>query len=429
MRPQASQHLYIRAQQVLPGGVNSPVRSAYQRVFELDPIYVASGYGAYIQLTDGRMLIDYCLGYGPLILGHAHPEIVQTIADTAETGTCFGMTCEKEVQLAEVISSRLPGFQKMRFLNSGTEAAMLAIRLARAATGRQKIVKFDGCYHGHADPLLVQAGSGVATLGLPNSPGVPPATVADTLVMPYNDLTAVQNLMQTRGTEIAAILVEPVLGNVGCIPPRDGFLAGLRHLCDQSGSLLVFDEVMTGFRIGPSGALGRFHVRPDLIILGKVIGGGLPIGACCGSASLMDLIAPAGPVYQAGTFSGNPLAMAAGLKTLEILQRDDAFTQLNENSERLAAGLRRAGEKVGVPLQVNQIGAMLSLYFCDRPVTDYTIAKTANQELFKRYYRKLIDLGVHLAPSAFESSFLSIAHTQEVIEETVAAHEEALRAL
>jgi len=404
----ASERLFAAAQQVLPGGVNSPVR-AFRSVGGT-PRFIARGQGPWIEDVDGNRYVDLVLSWGPLILGHAHPEVLEAVVETAARGTTYGAPTELEVRLAERVTTTFPSIEMVRFVSSGTEAAMSAVRLARAATGRKAIVKFDGCYHGHADSLLASAGSGVATLGLPDSPGVTQATVADTLVAPFNDLAAVEAVFASRGPDIAAVLVEPVAGNMGVVPPAKGFLEGLRELTRRAGALLVFDEVMTGWRVRPVGAQVLYGVRPDLTILGKVVGGGMPAAAYGGPRALMELIAPAGPVYQAGTLSGNPVAMAAGLATLEILARPGTW----ERAERWAAHAaeaitRRAGE-AGVPVTVQRVGTMLTPFFTDVPVRDYADAKRCDRAAYNAFFHAMLEGGIYLAPSAFEAAFTSAVH-------------------
>ncbi len=419
-----------RASRVLPGGVNSPVR-AFRGVGG-EPVFVRSADGAYLEATDGKRYIDYICGYGPHILGHGHPAIRAALRQAVERGTCFGAPTVAEVELAELVISAMPSIEMVRLVNSGTEACMSALRLARAATGRNKIVKFEGCYHGHADAFLVAAGSGAATLGVPSSPGVPEAVTADTLLAPFNDLDAVAALFaQHRDAErsdIAAVVVEPIAGNMGLVPPVPGFLEGLRQLCDAHGALLIFDEVMTGFRVAPGGAQSLYDVRPDLTTLGKVIGGGLPIAAYGGRRDLMQQIAPAGPVYQAGTLSGNPLAVAAGHAALSTLLADGAalFEQLEVTGSALEAGLRGAAEEAGVPCQVVRKGAMLGFFFHDQPVTCLGDVDAADHERFKRVFHHLLRAGVHLPPSAYETWFFSAAHGEPEVRATLTAFAEAL---
>ncbi len=404
----ASEHLFAAAQRVLPGGVNSPVR-AFRGVGGT-PRFIESGSGAWLTDADGNRYLDLVLSWGPLILGHAHPEVLEAVVAAASRGTTYGAPTELEVRLAEKVVETFPSLEMVRFVSSGTEAAMSAVRLARAATGRRMIVKFDGCYHGHADALLAAAGSGVATLGLPDSPGVPPATVADTLVAPFNDLAAIEMLFAAHGRDIAAILVEPVAGNMGVVPPEPGFLEGLRAIADRAGALLVFDEVMTGWRVHRVGAQVLYRVRPDLTILGKVVGGGLPAAAYGGSRSLMELIAPAGPVYQAGTLSGNPLAMAAGLATLDVLARPGVWEKAERWAAHAASLIEDAAASAGVAIIVQRVGTMLTPFFSGAPVRNYADAKRCDKAAYASFFHSMLDAGVYLPPSPFEAAFTSSAH-------------------
>jgi glutamate-1-semialdehyde 2,1-aminomutase len=421
-----SAKLFDRAKAVLPGGVNSPVRAF--RAVGGSPFFVASAEGAYLIDVDGRRYIDYVCSWGPLILGHAPAVVREAIEAAAARGWSYGAPCEDEVTLAELVRDRLPAVEMVRFVNSGTEATMAALRLARATTGRDKLLKFEGGYHGHADSFLVKAGSGVATLGLPDSPGVPAALAGLTLTVPFNDLTAVEGVFQRHGDAIAAVIVEPYLGNVGFIPPEPAFLPGLRALCDRHGTLLIFDEVMTGFRVGPGGAQARLDLRPDLTTLGKIIGGGLPVGAYGGSADLMKRIAPEGPVYQAGTLSGNPLAMAAGLATLRETARPGFYEDLERRTARLAAGLGEAARRHGVPMTVRHAGSMWGAYLAAPPVRHYGDAKRTDAALFGRWHRAALERGVFLPPSAFEAAFVSQAHTDADIDSTITQLDDALAA-
>lgn len=422
-----SRAAYAAARCVIPGGVNSPVR-AFAAVGG-DPLFIDHGNGAHIWDIDGNEFIDYVLSWGPLILGHAHPTVVAAISEAAAAGTSFGAPTERETALAEIVTSLVPGAESVRFVSSGTEATMSAIRLARAATGRPKVIKFHGCYHGHADLLLVQAGSGVATLGLPNSPGVPPPATADTLVARYNDLASVEALMTANPDQIAAIIVEPVAGNMGLVLPEPGFLAGLRELTQQSGALLIFDEVLSGFRVALGGAATRYGVTPDLITLGKVVGGGLPLAAYAGRRELMELVAPTGAVYQAGTLSGNPLATSAGLVTLRLLQEPGTFAAIEARTKRLVDGLQAISDERGIPAQAVQAGSLAGLFFTDRPVRNYEDAMTAKTERFAAYFRGMLERGVYLAPSQFEVTFLSAAHTEADIDRTLTAAAEVMATL
>ncbi|HVD34007.1 MAG TPA: glutamate-1-semialdehyde 2,1-aminomutase [Gemmatimonadales bacterium] len=404
----ASERLFAAAQRVLPGGVNSPVR-AFRGVGGI-PRFIARGEGPSLIDADGNRYLDLVLSWGPLILGHAHPEVLAAVIEAAKRGTTYGAPTELEVRLADRVVATFPGMQMVRFVSSGTEAVMSAVRLARAATRRTLILKFDGCYHGHSDALLAAAGSGVATLGLPDSPGVTPATVADTLVVSYNDLAAVQTLFASRGSEIAAVLVEPVAGNMGVVPPVPGFLQGLRAAAHKHGALLIFDEVMSGWRVHPQGAQVLYGVEPDLTCLGKVIGGGLPAAAYGGTRELMELIAPAGPVYQAGTLSGNPIAMAAGITTLEVLSRPGVWQRAADWAQRAASALTAAGERAGVPLTVQRVGTMFTPFFTERPVRTFAEAKRTDAKAYAAFFHAMLENGVYLPPSAYEAAFTSTVH-------------------
>jgi glutamate-1-semialdehyde 2,1-aminomutase len=420
-----SAKLFTEAQTLFPGGVNSPVRAF--RAVGGQPLFIDRGEGAYLHDVDGNRFVDYVLSWGPLILGHAHPRVARAIAEAAWRGTSFGAPSSLELELAKLIQQFMPNIEMLRFVNSGTEATMSALRLARAFTGRNKIIKFEGCYHGHADVLLVQAGSGVMTLGLPDSPGVPPATVADTLVAPFNDRAAVERLFEKHPNEIAAVIVEPVAGNMGVVPPLEGFLDGVRAITSAYGALLIFDEVMTGFRVHPGGAQRLYKITPDLTTLGKVIGGGLPVGAYGGRRDIMQLVAPAGPMYQAGTLSGNPLAMAAGIETLKELQTPDVWDAIERNAAKLVAGLSAAAGQARVSAITQRAGTMFTTFFIDQPVSNWAIAKTADTQKFGAFFRAMLENGVYLAPSQFEAGFLSTAHGDTEIENSSAAAMRAFR--
>ncbi len=419
-----SDRAFEEAERLLPGGVNSPVR-AFGSVGG-SPVFIASGNGAWLTDLDGNRYIDYVLSYGPLILGHAHPEVVLAITRQAERGVTYGAPTEAETELASVISSALPSVEMIRFVSSGTEAAMSAARLARAYTGRRRILKFAGGYHGHADMFLVQAGSGVATLGLPDSPGVTAGAAGDTLSVSYNDLEAVERIFALYPEEIAAIMVEPVAGNMGLVLPNPDFLPGLRRLASARGALLIFDEVMTGFRVEYGGAQTRFQVTPDLTCLGKVIGGGLPVAAYGGRADIMELVAPRGPMYQAGTLSGNPLAMAAGLATLRRIGEPGFYDALEKATGALTDGFVQASRQTGVPLQVARAGSMWGFFFNDAPVTNYMLAKQSDTGRYARFFHAMLDRGIFLAPSQFETAFVSSSHDEQAIDATVAAAGEAM---
>ena len=416
---------FERARQVIPGGVNSPVR-AFRSVGG-QPVVIASGAGSRIRDVDGNEYVDYVLSWGPLILGHAAPEVVEAVTRAARGGASFGAPTEAETELAELLTALVPGAEMVRMVSSGTEATMTALRLARAATGRDRIVKFSGCYHGHADMLLVQAGSGVATLGLPDSPGVPAGATANTLVANFNDLASVEALYADYGGEIAAVIVEPIAGNMGLAPPVDGFLEGLREVTRRHGALLIFDEVLCGFRAGPRGAAALYGIEPDLVTLGKVIGGGLPLAAYAGKREIMGQVAPAGPMYQAGTLSGNPLAVAAGLATLRAIGQPGVFEALERNTARLVEGLADAASAASGAGQTARVGRLFGLFFADRPVHSWDDAATSDTARFARWFQAMLARGVYLAPSQFETGFLSTAHSDADIDRTLEAAREAMR--
>jgi len=413
-------NLFSEAKKVIPGGVNSPVRS-FSGVGGT-PVYIDHASGPYIFDSENKRYIDYVGSWGPMILGHAHPEVIDVVKQTAEKGLSFGAPTEIETQMAAKVCELVPSIDMVRMVSSGTEATMSALRLARGHTGRDKIVKFEGCYHGHSDSLLVKAGSGALTLGVPSSPGVPKALAADTITLTYNDSAAVKQTFAEIGEQIACIIVEPVAGNMNCIPPVAGFLETLRQVCDDSGSVLIFDEVMTGFRVGLGGAQGVYKVEPDLTTLGKVIGGGMPVGAFGGKQKIMESLAPLGPVYQAGTLSGNPVAMAAGLKTLELISQEGFYDQLGQATEKLLNGLKDRAKQAGISLSVNRVGAMFGLFFTEEEkVSSFAQVMQCDQELFKRFFHGMLEQGVYLAPSAFEAGFVSAAHSDEDIEKTLEA--------
>ena len=419
--------LFDRARRVMPGGVNSPVR-AFRAVGGTPP-FVASGSGASVTDVDGRTYLDYVQSWGASILGHAHPRVVAAIRDAASSGTSFGAPTSGEVALAERLCAAVPSLEKVRLVSSGTEATMTAVRLARGFTGRGKILKFAGCYHGHADALLARAGSGVVTFGLPDSPGVTEAETAGTIVVPFNDLAAVENAFGLAGDEIACIIVEPVAANMGVVPPHEGFLDGLRKVADANGALLIFDEVITGFRLGVGGAQQRFGVTPDLTCLGKIIGGGLPVGAFGGRADVMAMLAPEGPVYQAGTLSGNPLAVAAGRAALDVLIDDPPYRRLESHATRLCDGIARVAHDSGVPVVVNREGSLFSVFTADDPVVDLESASRQRTDAYAAFFHAMLERGIWLAPSAFEAWFLTAAHTTADVERTIEAAEEAFRAI
>ncbi len=419
-----SKEAFERAKRVIPGGVNSPVRAF--RSVGLTPLVIASGQGSRITDIDGQTYIDYVLSWGPLIAGHAHPEVVAAIQRTAALGTSFGAPTILETQMAELVVERVPSIDVVRMVNSGTEATMSALRLARGYTNRSKILKFEGSYHGHADSLLIKAGSGVATLGLPDSPGVPEGVAVNTVAVPYNDLDAVKLAFERFGEQIAAVIVEPVAGNMGVVPPQPGFLQGLRDVTTAYGSLLIFDEVMTGFRVDLHCAQGRFGITPDLTCLGKVIGGGLPVGAYGGRRDIMERMAPSGPIYQAGTLSGNPLAMAAGYATLKLMTPEQ-YERLELLSARLEDGLMRNARELGVPMTINRVGSMICPFFTEGPVVNYDTARAADAARFRSVFGRLLDGGVSIAPSAYEGWFVSTAHSEADIDRTIETHHTALQ--
>ncbi len=418
-----SKEAFERAKRSIPGGVNSPVR-AFKSV-GLTPLVIESGAGSRITDIDGQTYIDYVLSWGPLIVGHAHPEVVEAIQRTAAKGTSFGAPTELETAMAELVCERMPSVEVVRMVNSGTEATMSALRLARGFTGRSKILKFEGSYHGHADSLLIKAGSGVATLGLPDSPGVPESVATHTITVPYNDVESVKLAFERYGEEIAAVIVEPVAGNMGVVPPLPGFLQGLRDVTTKYGALLIFDEVMTGFRVGYHSAQGLYKITPDLTCMGKVIGGGLPVGAYGGRRDIMEKVAPVGPIYQAGTLSGNPLAMAAGYATLKLMS-ESQYALLERLAVRLHAGLERSAKEYGIPLTINRVGSMICPFLTDKHVINFETARLSNAERFRTVFARLLDEGVNIPPSPFEGWFLSTAHTEDDIDASVEAFRKAL---
>jgi glutamate-1-semialdehyde 2,1-aminomutase len=422
----ASAALEARATQVIPGGVNSPVR-AFKAVGG-GPVFIRRGTGCTVEDVDGNVYLDYLGSWGPLILGHAHPAVVQAVQEAAADGTSFGAPTEREVLLAEAIGRALPSIEQVRLVSSGTEACMSALRVARAFTGRSKILKFDGCYHGHADSLLVKAGSGAITFGTPDSAGVSDGVASETISVPYNNLEAVRSAFGAYGAEIAAVIVEPIAANMGVIPPAAGFLDGLREITAQADTLLIFDEVVSGFRYGPNGAQGAFGIRPDLTCLGKIVGGGLPLAAYGGRREIMEQLAPLGPAYQAGTLSGNPIATAAGLATLQILAETDPYATLDRLAATLADGLTEAARAAGVPLQVSRVGSMMTPFFAEALPTDYESAMKADRAKYAAFFRAVLDRGVYLPPSQFEAAFISTAHGAAEIERTIALAREALSA-
>jgi glutamate-1-semialdehyde 2,1-aminomutase len=417
---------FAKAKEVMPGGVNSPVR-AFKSV-KMDPVFMERGKGSKIYDIDGNEYIDYVLSWGPLVLGHADDQVIEALKSAAELGTSFGAPSELETKMAELVIERVPSVEVVRMVNSGTEATMSALRLARGYTKRNKILKFEGCYHGHGDSLLIKAGSGVATLGLPDSPGVPEAVALNTLTVPYNDLESLRYAFEQYGDDIAAVILEPVAGNMGVVLPQPGFLESVREITEKNGTLLIFDEVMTGFRVGYHCAQGVLGVTPDLTCLGKVIGGGLPVGAYGGKREIMEMIAPSGPIYQAGTLSGNPLAMTAGYETLSQLT-EEHYAEFNRLGNKLAEGLSNAATKYGIPHRTSQAGSMIGFFFTDEEVTNYEKAKTSDLDRFADYFRYMLEEGVSIPPSQFEGMFLSTKHTDEDIEKTIAAADKAFARL
>ena len=421
-----SEQLFEQAKQVIPGGVNSPVRAF--RAVGGSPVFIKSAKGPYVFDEDGNQYIELINSWGPMILGHAFEPVEEAVRDAIQHSFSFGAPTRKEVEMAELIIDMVPSVEKVRMVNSGTEATMAAIRVARGFTGRDKIIKFEGCYHGHGDSFLIAAGSGAVTMGTPDSPGVTKATALDTLTAPYNNLQAVEMLIDNNANQIAAIILEPVVGNMGCVLPEPGFLEGIRSLCDQHGIILIFDEVMTGFRLAKGGAQERFGITPDLTTMGKIIGGGMPVGAYGGRADIMNVVSPAGPVYQAGTLSGNPIAMSAGLAMLRYLnEHPEVYTRLEEIGGKLAEGFQAGLVKAGLNYTINQIGSMFTLFMTDRSVSNFADAKSCDLPLFGRYFHAMLKRGVYLAPSQFESLFVSVALTDDLIEQVIQANEESLR--
>jgi len=427
MQLSKSEALFAEAQKYIPGGVNSPVRS-FKSVGGTPP-FIARGQGARVWDVDGNEYIDYLGSWGPLVLGHSHPAVVEALKKTAESGTSFGAPVEQEVELAKIICGSLPSVEMVRLVNSGTEACMSAVRLARAFTGRDKVIKFAGCYHGHADGLLVKAGSGALTYGIPTSAGVPESYASETLVAEYNDIESVERLFAANPSGIAAIIIEPVAGNMGVVPPADGFLESLRKITQENGALLLFDEVITGFRVGPNGAQGLYGITPDITTMGKIIGGGLPVGAYGGRKDIMEMVAPLGAMYQAGTLSGNPLAVSAGIATLTELQKPGTYDRLDSLAQRLTAGLTKAFQSVEVPATINRVGSMLTGFLNPGPVAGLADAENSDTELYGRYFHAMQEQGVYIAPSQFEAGFVSTAHTEADIDATIGKAEAALSTL
>ncbi|MBL0387122.1 glutamate-1-semialdehyde 2,1-aminomutase [Tumebacillus sp. ITR2] len=422
-----SEAAFAEAKKIIPGGVNSPVRAF--RAVGGTPVFIERGSGSKMYDIDGNEYIDYCLSWGPLILGHAHPEVVHAISEYALRGTSFGAPTLLETEMAQLVTEIMPSVEVVRMVNSGTEATMSALRLARGYTKRSKIVKFEGCYHGHADSLLIKAGSGVATLGLPDSPGVPEAVATNTLTVPYNDVESLKLAFEKFGDDIAAVILEPIAGNMGLVKPRDGYLQQVREITKQYGALLIFDEVMTGFRAAYGGVQALYNIEPDLTTLGKVIGGGLPVGAYGGKREIMDMIAPAGPIYQAGTLSGNPLAMIAGYTTLKMLGEPGAYDRLEAMGKRLVEGFLATGKELGIPVTGAYVGGMMGTFFAEQEVVDYDTAKQANLERYAKYFSLMLERGVYLAPSQLEAGFLSLAHTDADLDRTLEASREAMKQL
>ncbi|MBK3331573.1 glutamate-1-semialdehyde 2,1-aminomutase [Persephonella atlantica] len=427
MRRENSIKLFKEAQKYLVGGVNSPVR-AFKSI-GMEPLFIQKGKGSRVWDVDGNEYIDYVLSWGPLILGHAHDQIINAIKQISNYGTSFGAPTEIEIEMAKAVIDAVPSVEMVRFVNSGTEATMSAIRLARGYTGKKKIIKFDGCYHGHGDSLLVSAGSGVATLGIPGTPGIPEELAQLTIVLPYNDIDAVEEAFKKHGDDIACVIIEPVAGNMGVVAPSEEYHQRLREITEEYGALLIWDEVMTGFRLSLGGAQELYGIQPDLTTMGKVIGAGLPVGAYGGKKEIMMYVAPEGPVYQAGTLSGNPLAMAAGLKQLEILKDKNPYPELDARGEKLEKGMRELIDKYGIKATVNRVGSMITMFFTDREVKNFDDAKSSDLELFNKFYKLMLDKGIYLAPSQFEASFLSTAHSDEDINRTLNAIEDTFKQL